>query len=77
MTSTRFYHAVLGGLTGLAFTIGDSWLFAPAQSDQLFLTTDHASLVLLSPIAPSVAAYLSRTIIEPRFSALAADVEVV
>jgi hypothetical protein len=75
MTSTRFYHAVIGGLTGIAFTIGDSWLFAPANSDHLYLPEDHASLVLLGSVSPTMGAYLARHIIEPRLEALADAME--
>jgi hypothetical protein len=73
----RFFRAALGSIPGLAFTMGDTWVFCPARSDGLLGGEDHATLVILDRACPTIAACYMQPIMAPRLNALADDAGVV
>jgi hypothetical protein len=69
MTTTLYHAAVPGGPTGLSFTLGASTVFAPVNDERLYLI-DPAQLLVSAPVAPGMAAFLEKVVIEPRLAAL-------
>jgi len=69
--TTPLFHASIAGLTGLAFHVGTSLYFAPVDDAQLYCVEDQAALTLTAQVEPSVTAFLTETIVEPRLLALA------
>jgi hypothetical protein len=69
--TTPLYHASIAGITGLAFNIGSRLYFTPVDDAQVYQVTDDRALTLTAEVEPSVAAFLTATILEPRLLALA------
>lgn len=68
---TPLYHTtVIGGPTGISFTIGETLLFTSPEDAGLYVIDDPCCLRRQEPVAAGVAAFLVATCIEPRLMAL-------
>jgi hypothetical protein len=69
MSTPLYYTQVIGGPSGLSFTLGSSTVFSPVEQDTLFLM-DPAQLIISGQVEASMAAFLEKTVIEPRLARL-------
>lgn len=70
--STPLYHAtVKGGLTGLAFSIGEHLYFTSMDDPRIYQVTTIAALTLQQPVEAAAAVWIEETILAPRLLAWA------
>jgi hypothetical protein len=69
MSTPLYYTQVIGGPSGLSFTLGSSTVFAPVDHDTLLLM-DPAQLLISGQVEDGMAAFLTAAIIEPRLERL-------
>jgi hypothetical protein len=70
MQITPLYYASIAGLTGIAFAIGHSTLFAPCESESLHLVPDGVELLITARVPSLFAGHLTATVIAPRLAQL-------
>jgi hypothetical protein len=69
MSPTTLYTAAYRGqVSGLAFHVGPTLLFTPVDDPRVYVIADPAQLVIAGPVDGGMAAFLTRTLIEPRLA---------
>jgi hypothetical protein len=68
--TTPLYYASISDLTGIAFAIGHSTLFAPSESESLHLVPDGVEMIVTARVPSLFASHLTATVIEPRLAQL-------
>jgi hypothetical protein len=66
MTMTPLFHATIGGQTGLCFALGPTTVFTTMDDERLYRVEDVSQMLIMAPVEPGMAAFLTRAVIEPR-----------
>ena len=67
---TALWYAEVSGIPGLCFHVGATQLFAPCESDTVYVVPAGAVLVLTSRVPALFASHLQTVVIEPRLARL-------